>query len=154
VQQALAAFAGALQAAQTDERNVGLWQAAVEAGEALLAVLETAPPVPGLSVADVQAELASACNSLGNAQDEAGDKSAALAAFERAIALQPDVAMWRRNRAGMLIELKRLDEAAAEIETARRMEPDAPRLKELDEELTKARAEADIDHSTGLKPQC
>ncbi len=83
--------------------------------------------------------MASACNSLGNARDEADDKPGALAAFERAIALQPGFAMWHRNRAGTLIELKRLDEAATAIETARRLEPDAPRLKELDEQLAKAR---------------
>jgi len=142
VQGPLAAFAAALQAAQADERDVALWQAAVEAGEVLLAALEAEPPVPGLSVADMRAELASAWNTLGNAQDEAGDTSAALAAFERAIALQPDFAMWHRNRAGVLIELGRLDEAAAAIETARRLEPDAPRLKELDEQLAAARAAA------------
>ncbi|MCL6511131.1 MAG: tetratricopeptide repeat protein [Anaerolineae bacterium] len=142
VQGPLAAFAAALQAAQADERDVALWQAAVEAGEALLAALEAAPPVPGLSVADVRAELASAWNTLGNARDEAGDKPGALAAFERAIALQPDFAMWHRNRAGTLIELGRLDEAAAAIETARRLEPDAPRLRELDEQLAAARAAA------------
>jgi tetratricopeptide (TPR) repeat protein len=86
--------------------------------------------------------LASAWNTLGSARDEAGDKPGALAAFECAIALQPDFAMWHRNRAGVLIELGRLDEAAAAIETARRLEPDAPRLKELDEQLAAARAAA------------
>jgi tetratricopeptide (TPR) repeat protein len=79
---------------------------------------------------------------LGNAHDAApaSDKTAALAAYDRAIALQPDFGMWHRNRAGTLIELGRLDEAAGAIETAHGLEPDAPRLPELDAALAKARS--------------
>ena len=92
----------------------------------------------GEGVDELKADIASAYNSLGNALDES-DKRAALDAFERAIALQPGFAMWHRNRAGTLIELGELDEAAAAIARARELEPDAPRLAELDAQLAQAR---------------
>jgi tetratricopeptide (TPR) repeat protein len=97
----------------------------------------------------LRADVSNTLNNLGNALDDAGDKAGAIAAFERAIALQPDFAMWRRNRAGMLIELRRLDDAEAEIAAARVLEPDAPRLAELDADLEKARAGAPIDPQEG-----
>ena len=90
------------------------------------------------SVQAVVESIASAYNTLGNAYDASGNKLAALAAYERACALQPDFAMWQRNRAGTLIELGRLDEAAAAIATARQLEPEAARLNELDAELAQA----------------
>ncbi len=43
--------------------------------------------------------------------------------------------MWRRNRTGTLIDLGRLDEAAAELERARALEPEAARLAELEQQL-------------------
>jgi len=53
--------------------------------------------------------------------------------------LRTNLAMWHRNRAGTLIELDRLDAAAAAIEWARVLEPRAPRLAELEATLTQAR---------------
>ncbi len=50
--------------------------------------------------------------------------------------------MWHRNRAFTLIEFGELDEAAAAIERARALEPDAPRLAELEAALVRARADA------------
>jgi predicted Zn-dependent protease len=47
--------------------------------------------------------------------------------------------MWRRNRTGTLIDLGRLDEAAEELERARKLEPDAPRLADLTAALERAR---------------
>jgi hypothetical protein len=47
--------------------------------------------------------------------------------------------MWHRNRAGTLIELERLDQAEAAIAQARALDPEAPRLAELDAQLAKAR---------------
>ncbi len=83
--------------AEADAQNAEAWRAAVEAGEVLLApeLAET----PGVSWEALRANLASTYNMLGNSLDER-DKEQALAAFERAIELQPDFAMWRRNRAG------------------------------------------------------
>jgi tetratricopeptide (TPR) repeat protein len=142
VQQPLAAFAAALQAAQASEGDASLWQAAAETGEALLAALESDPPIPALGVEDMRTQLAEVYNMLGNALSES-DKTRSLAAYDRAIALLPDEAMLHRNRAGMLITLGRLDEAAAAIETARRLEPDAPRLAELEAQLAAARGAQD-----------
>ncbi|QLQ07147.1 MAG: hypothetical protein HZY76_14590 [Anaerolineae bacterium] len=51
--------------------------------------------------------------------------------------------MWRRNQAGTLIELGRLDEAAAAIEQARALEPEAPRLAQLAAQLAAARERRD-----------
>ncbi|BCX02892.1 MAG: hypothetical protein KatS3mg053_0830 [Candidatus Roseilinea sp.] len=135
-----AAFGQALLAAQANAGDATLWQAAAETGEALLAALESAPPIEALGVEDMRAQLAEVYNALGNALNES-DKTQSLAAYDRAIALLPDEAMLHRNRAGTLIELGRLDEAAAAIETARRLQPDAPRLAELEQELAKVRAE-------------
>lgn len=42
--------------------------------------------------------------------------------------------MWHRNRAGMLIEWGRLEEARAAIDRARELEPKAERLQQLEEE--------------------
>jgi len=50
--------------------------------------------------------------------------------------------MWRRNQAGALIELGCLDEAAAALAAARNLEPEAPRLAELETELAQARQRA------------
>jgi tetratricopeptide (TPR) repeat protein len=124
-----------LQIAAKFEQDASAWQSAIDAGEALLSaefrVLE------GVNWDAAREELANNYNMLGNAHSQQDAHAAALAAFERAIALH-EVAMWQRNRAGTLIALKRLDEAQAAIARARALEPDAPRLKELDEELAKA----------------
>lgn len=92
---------------------------------------------------------AGAYNNLGYAHEVAKDLNAALVAYNRAIVLQPDYAMWRRNRANTLIDLGRLDEAEAEIAAARTLEPDAPRLAALDQALSQARASASGDKQEG-----
>ncbi len=104
----------------------------MEAGDALLA--EEFQQLDGVNWDALKEDLAGAYNSLGNAHENAGNKKDALAAFERAIALQPAFAMWHRNRAGMLIELERCQEARAALDHARELEPDAARLPELEKE--------------------
>ena len=120
------------QAAAQSENDVALWQQAVDAGEALLA--EEFQALEDVNWDALKANLASCYNSLGNAHDNAGNKNDALAAFERAIALQPAFAMWQRNRAGTLIELGRCQEARVALDRARELEPDAARLPELEKE--------------------
>jgi len=121
------------QTAAQNENDVALWQQTVEAGDALLAE-EFQALGDGMNWDALKEDLAGAYNSLGNAHDVAGNKKDALAAYERAIALQPAFAMWHRNRAGMLIELERCAEARAALDHARELEPDAARLPELEKE--------------------
>ncbi len=137
-EQALNSFIDQRNAAAGNPTNITGWQQAVAAGEALLQ-----PPLsetPELDLPALQAEVARTYNELGNALDGVQDHRAALTAYERAIELQPDFAMWHRNRAGMLIELRQLDAAAEAITQARVLEPNVPRLGELETELARARA--------------
>jgi tetratricopeptide (TPR) repeat protein len=147
LQQTLDRYLELHQAAEQSEHDVSAWQTTIEAGEALLApeFAET----PGANWPTLHADLASTYTNLGIAYETARDLDAALAAFERAIALQPDFAMWRRNRAGTLIDLGRLGEAETEIAAARALEPDAPRLVELDGQLEQARTKAPLDPKEG-----
>ena len=130
-------YQAALETADAEQPDVAVWRTVTDLGERLLAMQSEAAAL--LDWDALRQQLASEYNTLGNAHDSAGDATAALAAYERAIELQPDFAMWRRNQAGTLIELGRLDEAAAAIEQARRLEPDAPRLAQLAAELAAAR---------------
>jgi tetratricopeptide (TPR) repeat protein len=123
--------------AENDEHNVDAWQATVAAGEALHT--SELDGTPGVNWEELRYDLASAYTNLSIAHEQTGLYEESLAATERAIVLQPDFAMWQRNRAGALIDLKRLDEAEAALAEARRMEPDAPRLIELAESLAQAR---------------
>jgi len=121
-----------VKAAAASGNDIAAWRAAVEAGEALLAPEFT----DTLGIGDaVREHVASTWNALGNALHNAGDKDAAIAAYDRAIALQPDEAIWRRNRVGTLIDLGRRAEAAEELARARALEPDAARLAELEARL-------------------
>jgi len=121
-----------VEAAEAAGNDIAAWRAAVEAGEALLAPEFT----DTLGIGDaVREHVASTWNALGNALHDAGDGEAAVAAYDRAIALQPDQAMWRRNRVGTLIDLGRRAEAAEELARARALEPDAARLAELEARL-------------------
>ena len=124
------------QAAKEDD--VVAWKAAVEAGEAIF--VAEFQDSPGVDWDALSGDLASAYTALCVAHEKAGDFNASLAATERAIALQPNQAMWQRNRAGTLVDLGRLDEADQALATARAMEPGAARLKELEEQLAQARA--------------
>jgi len=135
----LETYLNAQQAAAQSENAAALWQQALGAGGALLA--EEFQDLEGVNWDALRATLASVCNSLGNAHDKAGNKNDALAAYERAIALQPEYAMWHRNRAGTLIELERCPEARAALDRARELEPDAARLADLEKELGEKCAE-------------
>ncbi len=125
-----------LRAADAEKPQVAPWQTVVDLGEGLLAMQAGAEAL--LDWDGLRDRVASDYNTLGNAHDVAGDPAAALAAFERAVALQPDFAMWQRNRAGTLIDLGRLDEARAAIDQARALEPDAARLAQLEAQLAAA----------------
>ncbi len=154
VDPALQAFEAALKfyldqvrAAEASESEVAAWQAAVAAGEALLApeLAET----PGVNWEALRANLASSYTSLSIALENAGDLEASLAAGDRAIGLEPENAMWRHNRTGTLIDLGQLDEAAEELERARALEPEAPRLAELTAALEQARNAANLPEEPG-----
>jgi hypothetical protein len=132
IQQAWQRYIELVKAAEASGNDIAAWRAAVEAGEALLAPEFT----DTLGIGDaVREHVASTWNALGNALHNAGDKDAAIAAYDRAIALQPDQAMWRRNRVATLIDLGRRAEAAEELARARALEPDAARLAELEARL-------------------
>jgi tetratricopeptide (TPR) repeat protein len=132
IQQAWQHYIELVEAAEAAGNDIAAWRAAVEAGEALLAPEFT----DTLGIGDaVREHVASTWNALGNALHDAGDGEAAVAAYDRAIALQPDQAMWRRNRVGTLIDLGRRAEAAEELARARALEPDAARLAELEARL-------------------
>jgi protein-arginine kinase activator protein McsA len=133
IQQAWQHYIELVEAAEASGNDIAAWRAAVEAGEALLAP-EFADTL-GVDWEVVRASLASSYTSLCIAYEEVGDLEASLAATNRAIALQPDEAMWRRNRVGTLIDLGRRAEAAEELARARALEPDAARLAELEARL-------------------
>ena len=129
-----------LQAADAEQPRVAPWSAVVALGERLLAGQAEAEML--LDWEALREQVARNYNTLGKAHDAAGDPAAALAAFERAVALRPDFAMGRRNQASVLIDLGLLDEAAAAIAQARALEPDAPRLAQLQADLDQARGNA------------
>ncbi len=132
IQQAWQHYIELVEAAEASGNDIAAWRAAVEAGEALLAPEFT----DTLGIGDaVREHVASTWNALGNALYDAGDGEAAVAAYDRAIALQPDQAIWRRNRVATLIDLGRRAEAAEELARARALEPDAARLAELEARL-------------------
>ena len=88
LQEALSSYIGRKETAEKAQSDPTLWQAAAEAGEAVLAAL---PDEPGTSelLAELKKDLASVHNRLGSALDGQSDKAASLTAFERAIALSP-----------------------------------------------------------------
>ena len=138
---ALAQFQSAYQTAADDDADATAWQRATEAGAALLALPhdEISALIGAEALPELQRMVAAAYNGWGYALGNDGDKEGALSAYDGAIALEPDFAMWRRNRTGTLIELQRLDAAETELGRARALEPDAARLDELAAELAAAR---------------
>jgi len=102
------------------------WPGAAAAAEALIA----------LGAADAETWAA-----LAEARANQGDGAGASEAYEQAVALAPDGAMLRRNYANVLIALGRLDEAAAQLDAAEQLEPDAPYLALRRAELAKARGD-------------
>jgi hypothetical protein len=131
------AYLEKLQQAEQHEGDAAYWREVTAVGEALLA--QESQPHEGVNWAALRESVASNYNALGNAL-YATDKAASLSGYERACELQPSFAMFHRNRAGTLIELGRLGEAAAAIAIARPLEPEAARLPELEAELAKAGA--------------
>ncbi len=126
-----------LQAADAEHPDAATWQAIAALGATLLAA--EADGLPGVDWAALRTRIAADHNTLGNALDTQGDKQAALAAFARAVDLQPDFAMWRRNQAGTLIELGRLADARRPPSPPPvPWNPDAPRLPQLAADLAAA----------------
>lgn len=60
---------------------------------------------------------------LGESQIAQGDQEAALATYQRVSAQYPDYAIPRANKAGLLLDLGRLDEAQAELNSALQSHP-------------------------------
>lgn len=117
--------------------SIATWQQVVTAGEDLLS--PEYGDLPGVNFDALRANLAADYNRFGTAHDQAGEKVVALAAFERAIDLQPNFAMWHRNHASTLLDIGHLDAAATALAHARVLEPDAERLHALEERLAAAR---------------
>ncbi len=145
-QMALQTYLELVQAAEAAEHAVEAWQAATAAGEALLA--PELADAPGVNWEALRANLASTYTSLSIALERGGALDTSLSATDRAMTLQPDYAMWRRNRTGTLIDLGQLDEAAEELERARALEPGAPRLADLAAVLERARNPASAAEET------
>ena len=136
--QRLQQYGTLLEAAAESQNDIAAWQAAAAAGEALLE-----PKFASLSQVNRDAlldHLARTYIGLALAYDDVGQWEQALAANDRAVALQPDVALLRRNRTSLLMSLGRWEEAVEELERARGLEPEAPSLVELEADLAKARA--------------
>jgi tetratricopeptide (TPR) repeat protein len=125
-----------LHAADAENPQVASWTEVAELGEELLAA--EGQGIAGINWLELKSSVAGVWNTLGNAHSNAGDKVAALDAYERAVTLQPEFAMWQRNRAGALVELGRLGRAQAANERARALEPEAARLPELEAKLAAA----------------
>lgn len=68
-------------------------------------------------------------NNLGNVHRALGERDAAVAALERAIAVRPDLAMLHLNLAGALAEAGRLADSLAAVEQAARLAPDEARCQ-------------------------
>jgi hypothetical protein len=73
---------------------------------------------------------------LGNHRSDVDkDYEAAIAAYSQGLAFAPHHAILLRNRAGAHIERGDYAAAAADIDAAAALEPEAPRLAELRREL-------------------
>jgi tetratricopeptide (TPR) repeat protein len=136
VRQALADFVQTRQQAESENSEAD-WRAAALAGQSLLDSPE-ADQLP-FDLSQLRAEVAGCWNTLGNVLSEQSRHAEALAAYDAAIQLQPEFAMWHRNRVGTLTELKRFDEAEAALTRATELEPGHERLAELRKELDAAR---------------
>ncbi|GIV80616.1 MAG: hypothetical protein KatS3mg050_5010 [Litorilinea sp.] len=102
------------------------WAGVVEAAEELVAL--------GASDGAIWAMLA-------DARSRLGDEMAAAEAYARAVELDGQNAMLRRNYVNTLIALNRLEDAAAQLAVAAQLEPDAPYLPLRYAELAKARGD-------------
>ena len=135
---ALSVFTQARQRAEEEESSAEAWQAAAAAGTRLVEHPD-ASQLP-FALDDLRAEVAQCWNQLGTIlSDEQKKPEEALAAFEEAVRLRPDFAMYWRNHASTNIDLGNLDAAAASLAHAGELEPDHPRLAELHKELEEVR---------------
>ena len=137
LQAAIETFQNLAKQANNDANNLELWQQAIQAGEAMLEKLQ--PFAERVPLNEFETAVAQTYNSLGVAQDDT-DKQAALQSYARAMALQPQEAMYWRNYADTLIELGQLALAEQAIAQAQQLEPNAPRLAQLRADLAQARA--------------
>lgn len=71
-----------------------------------------------------------------------GSVPAALAAYERTIALQPTHLDARLGRAGLLLDMNRVDDAAHEVAEARRLAPRDPRPAYLTAQVAERRSDS------------
>lgn len=124
------------EAAASNEPDVATWTEIVTLGEAMLA--DEPRAWGGVDWAALRGNVSDDYTMLGNAHDAAGDGVQALAAYDRAVALEPGNVLGHRNRAGTLIALGRLAEAGGAAARARELEPEAPELAELDQHLARA----------------
>lgn len=126
------------QTALNNQADVATWRQVVQAGEVLLG-----PKFANLDIDydAVRVDVALDYNRLVLAQYNVDDMPGSLRSLERAIALHDD-ATFQCNKAGVLIDLKRLDDAAAAIERARVLRHDAAWLAQLEMELARAREDA------------
>jgi tetratricopeptide (TPR) repeat protein len=140
LQQALDSYVMQKEAAEKAGTDTTLWQIAADAGEAALSALAALPDAPGTSdlLAGLKQDLANTYTALCIALEKQGKLDESLEATQHAIALQPDEAMWQRNRASTLIDLGRLEEAREALARARELEPAAPRLADLEAQLAQA----------------
>jgi tetratricopeptide (TPR) repeat protein len=124
--------------AEDQESSAESWHAAAAAGTRLVEY-PNASQLP-FALDDLRAEVAQCWNQLGYIlSDEQKKPQEALAAFEEAVRLCPDFAMYWRNHASTNIDLGNLDAAAVSLARAGELEPDHPRLAELRRELDEAR---------------
>ncbi len=136
LRRALGTFVEARQHAE-EAKSAEAWQAAALAGQSLLDHPD-ARELP-FEVEQLQAEVASYWNMLGNVLSEQEKHIEALAAFGEAIKLQPNKAMWHRNHTGTLIDLGDIAAAEAGLARATELEPEHPRLAELRQEMEERR---------------
>ena len=114
------------------------WQALGDVDAAVAALRRAADNYREIGLLD---RAISALTDLGDLLDEAGRQEETLAVYGEAVALAPDHAMLRRNYANTLIKLGRLDEAAAQLDAAEALEPDAAYLALRRAELAQARGD-------------
>jgi tetratricopeptide (TPR) repeat protein len=87
-----------------------------------------------------------ACNTLGNHYaDAVEDLEQAVAAYTRGLSSDPNNAMLLRNRAGVHLDRRDGVAAQADIKAAAALEPNAPRLVELREQLAQLRQSSSRD---------
>jgi Flp pilus assembly protein TadD len=110
--------------------DAAVWQAITAMGKELLAYEAKGLPNAG-SWELLHQQIAGDYNLLGYAHFLQDDLAAALAAFERAVAIEPGNASLRCNVAETLIRLGRLEEAQAVVAEARALDANATGLAEV-----------------------